>query len=136
MREFILSVAVAAALAPVAFAKEGKEHAGHDHKAHAAAPGKGEVRTIEGEIVDMACFLGHDGTGEKHKKCAKACVLKGTPAGVLGADGSLYLLVEDHANAKAYDQAKKLAGEKAKITGKVVEKGGVRALMVTGAQKG
>ena len=143
MRKSMWVLAAALALSPAAFA--GEHPAGHEHpgavpdsgkKAESSTPAKGDDKTVEGNIVDMACYLGHGDSGGKHAKCAKACVVRGTPAGVLGADGTLYLLVEDHDNPKAYDMAKKLAGEKAKVTGKLVEKGGIKALIVAGAEKG
>src|SRR5438105_4161313 len=88
----------------------------HDHDAMKAGPAAtdGQAKTIEGKVVDLACYLGHGEMSDKHGKCAKACVLGGSPAGVLGADGSLFLLVEDHDNPKPYSAVKKMAGEAAK----------------------
>ena len=108
--------------------KKAPPMAAHDEKAEQAG-----MMTVEGEVVDMACYMGHETKGEKHAKCAKQCVVGGSPAGILGADGSLYLLVEDHASPKPYDKAKRMAGEKAKVTGKSVKRGGIQALIVTEA---
>lgn len=102
----------------------------HDEKAEAAA-----TTTVSGELVDMACYLGHGGMGEKHAKCAGACVLGGAPMGVLTKDGALYLVVADHADEKPFVAAKAMAGSNAKLTGKIVKKGGLQAILVSKAEK-
>ncbi|MBI4348744.1 MAG: hypothetical protein HY553_18035 [Elusimicrobia bacterium] len=139
MKHWMLAIAAAVALAPWATAHDGHDHgkaegqgkaAEHAHK-HAAGP----AQTFEGEIIDMACYMAHDGKGEKHAKCAQACLVKGMPAGLLTGDGKVFLLLENHSNPKGYTAVKKLAGEKAKVTGSVVEKSGISGLMVTGAEK-
>ncbi|HEX4046895.1 MAG TPA: hypothetical protein VH309_03630, partial [Elusimicrobiota bacterium] len=98
-------------------------HEGH----HAAA---GASKTIQGEIVDMACYMGAGEHGEKHAKCASMCVTGGAPMGLLTKTGTLYLVVENHADEKPYEEAKKLAGGGARLTGEIMKKGGVQALIV------
>lgn len=67
---------------------------GHDHK-HAAA---GEEVTIEGELIDTACFVASDGDakGAGHAECAQKCMATGIPAGILpkgkDASGIMFLL--------------------------------------------
>jgi len=65
---------VAAGLTFGAFAHEG-EHKSSDEK---------EV-TIQGELIDTACFVASDGDakGEDHAECAQACMASGVPAGIL-----------------------------------------------------
>lgn len=113
-------------------AKGDKAAKGHAH--HAAAPG--EMTTLKGEVVDMACYMAHEGKGEKHAKCATECLKKGMPAGLLGADGSLTLLLEDHGQAKAYKSLPELAGKQAEVKGKKVTKAGITAIMVAEVKKG
>jgi len=86
--------------------------------------------TIKGEVLDLSCYVTQDATGQGHKKCAQACLDKGLPAGILGEDGSVYLLVEDHSAADAYKQVISNAAEKVEVTGKVVDKNGVKSLVV------
>ncbi|PIR18911.1 MAG: hypothetical protein COV48_04875 [Elusimicrobia bacterium CG11_big_fil_rev_8_21_14_0_20_64_6] len=105
----------------------------HDHKGHDAKPGA--VVTISGEMLDMACYMAHEGKGEKHAKCAEMCVKGGAPLGVLTKDGKVYLVVNDHGKEAPFAEAKALAGMNAKIIGKVVERGGVRAIIVEKAEK-
>lgn len=110
-------------------------HETHKHK-HDDGQAEKEVEVIEtlkGEIIDMACYMGHGAKGKKHRKCAKACLLEGIPAGLLTKGGEVYLLLEDHskkASKKAMEKLKQLAAEMVEVTGKIVRKGGVQALIV------
>jgi hypothetical protein len=105
-------------------------HEGHEHGA-AAGPGQ----TISGEIVDMACYMSGEEHGAKHAKCAGMCVTGGAPMGLLTKEGTLYLVVANHADEKPYEAAKKLAGGGATLTGQVTKKGGVQALIVDKTEK-
>lgn len=78
----------------------------------------------------MSCYVTQDATGQGHKKCAQACLDKGLPAGILGEDGNVYLLVEDHSAADAYKEVIAHAAEKVEVTGKVIDKNGVKSLVV------
>jgi type 1 fimbria pilin len=118
---FVLALAAGSAAA----------HEGHHHDAAAA----GSTQTISGEIVDMACYMSGEEHGAKHAKCAGMCVTGGAPMGLLTKDGGLYLVVADHADEKPYEEAKKLAGGDAKLSGKVTKKGGVQALIVNKTEK-
>lgn len=117
--------------------KKAEMKPGAGHAAHMAAVG--EAATLKGEIVDMSCWMAHDGKEEKVEKkagCAKACLLKGAPAGLLGADGSITLLLEGHGENKAFKLVKELGGQQAEVKGKKVTKAGITALMVTEVKKG
>jgi hypothetical protein len=122
-----LSLFVAAVVLSAGWAAAGGKH---EHGKAAA----GKSGSFTGEIVDLNCYMGHETSGEKHENCAKMCVKGGAPMG-LKTGGDLYLLVGDHAAEKAFATAKELAGGKAKITGRVENKGGLRALVVTAAEK-
>jgi hypothetical protein len=104
------------------------------HEGHGAAAA-GAPQTISGELVDMVCYLSHGGAGEKHAKCAGMCVTGGAPMGLLTKEGKLFLVVADHADEKPYGEAKALAGANARLTGQVVNKGGVQALIVQKVEK-
>jgi hypothetical protein len=91
--------------------------------------------TVQGEIVDMACYMAKGSRGAAHKTCAQLCAKKGVPIGVLTDAGELYLLLDDHNNPDPYDDAKKLAGDRAEISGKKFSKQGVASIVV-GAVKG
>ena len=52
--------------------------------------------TVKGEVLDMACYLDHGAHGDKHAKCASACIESGLPVGIKGEDGKTYLLIGEH----------------------------------------
>lgn len=101
---------------------------GHEHAASADI-------SIRGEIVDLACYIGHGAKGPEHQKCAAKCAEMGQPLGLLGADGKLYILVADHQDASAFLKARKLAGEQVEMTGTPAVKSGVSALTVHDVKK-
>ena len=103
------------------------EHRGHGDKTGAQA--------VQGEVLDMACYMAHEGQGAKHKKCADKCIQGGAPLGLLTKEGQVYLLVEDHASPKPYAQIKGWAAEQVRVEGKVYERGGVRAIVVQSSAK-
>ncbi len=96
----------------------------------------GKTTTVKGEIVDLACFMGHGAKGAKHAHCAKGCIAGGAPMGLLEANGNIVLLVNDHEKEDAFKAAQKLGGEAATVTGHLVKKGGLTALVVESAVKG
>ena len=91
--------------------------------------------TVQGEIIDMACYMAKGSRGASHKACAQLCAKRGVPIGVLTDGGEVYLLLDDHNNPDPYDDAKKLAGERAEVSGKKFSKQGVASIVV-GAAKG
>lgn len=129
-------LAVALGLAGAAYAQHdhSKMEKGHDHGAPGGAAG--ETVTLRGEVLDLACYIAHEGKGEKHQKCAKACLLGGAPAGILSADGTATLLVEDHAAKKPYKAVLELAGQQAVVTGKKFTRGGLTGVVVSAVKKG
>ncbi|MFH1723095.1 MAG: hypothetical protein ABII00_00585 [Elusimicrobiota bacterium] len=110
------------------------KHDGHDKHGENGKQGKTVVLT--GEIIDMACYMAHEGKGKKHRKCARQCVLNdGIPAGILTDDGKVFLLMESHGQKKPYEQAKELTGDRAEITGKTYVRGGTTAVVVVEVKK-
>jgi hypothetical protein len=92
-----------------------------------------ETIQVKGEIVDLACYLSQGKRGPEHKSCAQMCAKGGVPLGVLTPNDELYLLVDDHANPKPYEAAKKLAGTNAEISGKKFVRHGMAGIVVTSA---
>lgn len=88
--------------------------------------------TVQGEIIDLACYMSKGSRGPSHKACAQMCAKKGVPIGVLTDAGEVYLLLDDHNNPDPYDSAKKLAGERAEVSGKKFSKQGVNSIVVAG----
>ena len=110
-------------------------HEGHHDAEHGAG---GKEVSVKGELVDMACFMAHEGKGKKHADCGKMCVQSGAPLGIVTPDGKVYLLVEDHSTAKAkkpYAKAKELVADTVTVKGDAYERGGVQAIVVESVTK-
>ncbi|HEU5181522.1 MAG TPA: hypothetical protein VFW45_12075 [Candidatus Polarisedimenticolia bacterium] len=103
----------------------------HDAHAHAEAP---DI-TVKGEILDLACYIGHGAKGSEHQQCALKCAQMGQPLGLLTTDGKLYLLTADHQDPTAFRKAKQLAGDQVEMTGAPAERDGVTALTVHAVKK-
>jgi hypothetical protein len=90
--------------------------------------------TVQGEVVDVSCYLAHgkDGTGEGHKACAEACAQHGGPLGILTADGKLYVSVmpDDH-KAGPNELLMDHIAQQVSATGIVRSKSGVRGIMIS-----
>src|SRR5215831_14135979 len=70
-------------------------------------------KAVQGEILDLACYIGHGASGPSHADCAKECAKGGQPMGLLSSDGTVYVLLADHEDSGPFDKAKDLAGKKA-----------------------
>lgn len=92
--------------------------------------GQSKTQTIKGEVVDLSCYIDHGAKGAGHQMCAKMCIEKGLPAGLLTSNGNLYLLIENHKKSEAYAKLSNFAAKDAAITGHVSEKNGMKALTV------
>lgn len=123
MKNLIVAAVIAASLCGPAWS------------AGAGKPAGAKTETISGELLDMSCYMDHGGQGPKHSECALMCVAGGAPLGLLGKDGKVYLLVGNHADGKPFAEAKALAGSNAKVTGRVVSRAGITAIIVTKAEK-
>jgi len=95
---------------------------------------KGDKVTVEGEILDMACYVAHEAKGAEHAKCAQACVKSGQPMGLLATDGQVYLLYASHDDASAFESAKQHAGKQVSITGVAAKRGSMNGLEVHAVQ--
>src|SRR6266850_1513496 len=123
----ILGACLVASVALLLFSALALAAAPPAHHGAAAAAGP---KAVTGEIVDLSCYLGHGAKGAAHKECAAACVANGGPMGLLTPSGTLYVLTMNHEKQDAFNQAKKFAGDKVKITGPTSTKNGTRALQV------
>jgi len=86
--------------------------------------------SAEGEVVDIACFMGKN-QKRNHLKCTKSCLLDGTPIGLLGLDGSLYLLLEDPKASQFFRDLKQSPSEKVRVKGTVARRNGIQTLSVS-----
>ena len=98
-------------------------HPGHDEKEDLD---KGETKKISGEVVDMACYVDHNATGEKHGDCAKKCITSGLPVGLKADDGKTYLLIGEHKPLNS--ELAEYAAKKITVEGKVVSRDGINMI--------
>jgi hypothetical protein len=88
--------------------------------------------TIEGEVVEMHCYLtrhGGEGKGAQHAGCTNSCIRKGGAVGFVSKDGELYVLLSN-TSAPIKNRVLGLGGKKVKITGIEVERQDVEAIKV------
>ena len=91
--------------------------------------------SLSGEVVDLACYIGHGAKGPDHQKCAMKCAQMGQPMGLLSAEGKLYLLVADHVDGAPYNKARNLAGVQVEIRGEPLDREGWTILTVHDVKK-
>jgi hypothetical protein len=92
-------------------------HEGHEH---------GETKKITGEVIDMACYVDHNATGEKHADCAKKCIASGLPVGLKADDGKTYLLIGEHKPLNS--ELAEYAAKKITVEGKITSRDGVNMI--------
>ncbi|MBI2061885.1 MAG: hypothetical protein HYT87_19270 [Nitrospirae bacterium] len=88
----------------------------------------GEKVTLQGEVLDSACYIAHGEKGKAHEKCAKMCLRKGAPAALLTDDQKVILLITKHGGEALYEELRKLGGERIEAVGEKFDKGGMVAL--------
>jgi hypothetical protein len=89
----------------------------------------GKPVSFTGTVVDTGCYFANEGTGAKHVACATMCAKSGIPLAIVDEAGKVFLpLGEEHhpANAKLMPFVEK----KVKVSGTLVEKGGMSALAI------
>lgn len=85
-----------------------------------------ETTTVKGEILDMACYLDHGASGEKHAKCAAKCIESGMPVGIKTADGKVYFIIGEHKPMNK--ELVEYAGKEVTLKGKVTARDGINLL--------
>ena len=96
----------------------------------APAPAVRAAEQIEGEILDLACYIPKRAKGPAHRKCAQTCAEHGMPLGLLTDDDAVYLLYPRHGQEDSVETVTKLAGTRARLTGDPAERGGLNGFEV------
>lgn len=85
-------------------------HEDHEHR-------DGEPVTVQGELIDTACYVAAEGDakGKKHARCARKCMATGIPAGILpegskDAEAMMFLLTNPTVLAPYAAQTIKVEG--------------------------
>ncbi|MBI1746752.1 MAG: hypothetical protein HYR55_09210 [Acidobacteria bacterium] len=88
------------------------------------------MTTITGEVIDIACFMGHDASGKNHTKCAVQCAEKGIPLAILDEKlQQIYLpLALDHSSPNA--KLLNYIAQRVTVTGRVIKKGGLTGIEI------
>ncbi|HKY60831.1 MAG TPA: hypothetical protein VJP59_07465 [Gemmatimonadota bacterium] len=91
-----------------------------------------EDGSVEGQVVDVSCYLAQGLKGEVHRQCAEICTNDlGIPLNILDDDGTLWQLVDD--DMPGHDQSPTVvqyAEQRVRATGTLIEKGGNKAIIV------
>jgi len=91
--------------------------------------------TLEGEVLDLYCFMNHPdtGMGAEHAKCAKSCISKGLPIGFMSGEDVYLIIGKEHESAAEMVSA--FAGMPSRLTGTVVTHHGVKAIEIASIEK-
>lgn len=112
------------ALAGISVAGEKDEHA-------ATKTDAAKETTMTGEVLDLTCYASHPetGSGPDHASCAKTCIDKGLPVGLL-VDGVIYLpVMKNHTSPnKAFGE---YAGKIVTVTGTPQDVAGSHFIVVS-----
>jgi hypothetical protein len=96
----------------------------------ASAQPKGERVTIQGEVVDMWCYLEGGDRGAPKKQCATTCARAGNPIAILDAKGQVFVA----AGLKSHQPARELLvnkmSENVTVTGILVKNGGAQMIYI------
>lgn len=84
---------------------------------------QGKEVTLEGRIVDLQCFMSEKFASSDHAKCTADCIRAGVPAAIETNSG---LVMIGMGTKSPSAQLVPFALEKAKITGKLYDRDGVR----------
>ena len=92
-------------------------------------PKAAKTITITGNVVGTACYLGHNSQGEGHTDCAIRCAKAGVPLAILDSESKmLYLPLSGHQGAN--DKLIKHAEKTVRVTGKAIDKNGMKAISI------
>lgn len=89
--------------------------------------------TLKGTVIDTACYTAGK-HGAEEKGCTQMCINMGVPPSLLTDSGEVVLLLPSQENMEAYGEAKKAATKKVEVSGMVVERGGLKAVIVKGVK--
>ena len=91
---------------------------------------EGEDVEFTAQVVDLSCKVVYGLTGEEHRMCAQVCADQGIPL-VLLHEGEIYLPVDKAMpGTGANEQLKPHAEQEVKVKGKVIERGGLKTIII------
>jgi len=90
--------------------------------------------TLTGTVVDTHCYVTHGIHDASHTACSNACIARGVPAGFLAEDGKLYVLFGEKPFS-VKDTVADLADVPVRLTGLLVERGGVKGIQIQSIER-
>jgi len=89
-----------------------------------------DVKSVQGEIIDITCYVRHDSKGPEHAKCAVYCANLGMPLGLLedGTDKIYLILASGHADPK--EAVLPFIAKRVKVDAIVYSTGGIMGMEV------
>lgn len=94
---------------------------------------KSHNQIMKCEVIDVACYIAKGAKGGGHQGCAAKCIGEGGELALL-FEGNLYIPVD-----KSFHSARKhfvtKGGELVKVSGKKVEKSGLRFIVMDDSEK-
>lgn len=91
----------------------------------------GKTVSITAQVVDLSCKIMNDASGAGHQACASACAEKGQPLGLLTSDGQFYVPINAGMGAEGENaRLKGFAEQTVKVTGKVITRAGMNAIII------
>jgi hypothetical protein len=131
IRTTITATAAVGLLALVATVHGEEQHRSHSSASSTSLPQEPEVElTIDGEIIDITCYIRHDSRGPKHLKCALFCAEMGMPLGLLedGTDEIYLILPSGHADPRK--AVLPFVSKKVRVTGIPLNSGGLATIEI------
>ena len=105
--------------------------AGFGASAFAAA---GERVKVTGEVIDSWCYITEImlPEGSAHHQCAVWCAAGGIPVGILGDDGTVYMVLKmgDDATSVANPAVLEIQSHRVKVDGALYKRDGINYLVV------
>lgn len=90
---------------------------------------KGKPISIKATVVDTGCYFAHAEMEKGHASCAAMCAKNGIPLALVDESGKLYLVLgNDHKNPNT--RLMPFVEKKVKVTGTLVEKGGMSGISI------
>lgn len=88
--------------------------------------------TVEGEVVDLFCYMTRhqgEGKGARHAGCTNACIKKGGSVAFVSDKGDLYMLLSS-TTAPIKRRVVGLGGKKVRVTGIEIDRDDIEAIKV------
>jgi len=90
---------------------------------------KGKPVTLKATVVDTGCYFAHAEMEKGHTACATMCAKNGIPLALVDDAGKLYMVIgNDHKNPNT--RLMPFVEKKVKVTGTLVEKGGMSGVSI------